>query len=416
LSRTNDIIAAIEIGTSSIKVSMAQPLDDGSISVIAFHETPCQNRVIKGEIYNVDATVELLGEALDHVEATSGKRISSAYLAVTGAHIGSINVQGSVPVRSYERKIADDDLVEATRHARAYNLPIDKIAVHSYQRSYIIDDQRCVSQPVGMIADKLTADIHFIYGGYNNIQTICNVVDEVLGFPANDISFSGIADIYGLALGADHRKGILVVDIGAGVTEYVVFYEDGCMHSGQITVGCDHIANDLSIGLRLPINKCREILKNHGSAVRKADGSTKCITVETALGHPPRVFKESTIQTVIELRLLELFEIINADLERQNVRELIGEGVILCGGGALITDIVELTESFFNIPAKIGQPGNVSGEVTAINSPRFVTTIGLLHLGYQLRQMEDVDNLPIHEVMKRDFVKFFNIARKAIRF
>ena len=391
-------------------------LGDGSISIIGVDETPCVNKVVKGEVQDVEEIKELLSDTLNRVEEATGCGVGKAYLAITGAHISSVNAQGGVPIRAEDRKITSEDIVDATRHARGYRLPIDQIPINSCQRAYLIDGERPMSQPLGMVAGTLTADIHFIYGNYNNVQTSCNLVDEVLGFPATDIAFAGIADMYGLALETEPSNGVLVLDIGAGVTEYVVYYEEGCMHSGQVTIGCEHLANDLAIGLRLPIPKAREVLRSNGSAMRRAEGGVRQVNVQTGLAQPPRAFKESTIQTIIEHRLLELFEIVRDDLAEHRMLELLSGGVVLCGGGALIPHIDELAGSFFAVPARIGQPGNVTGAEKEIQSPRYVTPIGLLHLGYQLREMEKSTATPFWEVIKHDFSRLIGIAKKAIKF
>ena len=96
--------------------------------------------------------------------------------------------------------------------------------------------------------------------------------------------------------------------------------------------------------------------------------------------------------------------------------ELLSDGIVLCGGGALIPHIDELAGSFFAVPARIGQPGNVTGAENEIKSPRYVTPIGLLHLGYQLREMEKSNAMPFWEIIKRDFSRISNVARRAIKF
>jgi cell division protein FtsA len=415
MARSHELITAVEIGTGSIKVFMGDPLDDGSMAIAAFHEAPTLGKVVKGEVVNVAAIVEQLSYSLNTVEENAGARIGPVYVALSGDHIGSTNVQGSAPVRSPDRIIAEEDIVDATRHARNYSLPIDQMDIHSFQRTYLVDGHRRTSKPLGMAANKLTADIHVIYGNRNNTQTTLRLLDEVLGFSATDVAFSAIADIYGVGIGNEARNGMLLMDMGTGVTEYALFHDDGCMHSGQFTIGCDHIANDLAVGLRLPISKCREILKNHGTALRRSGGNTETITVETSIGHPAREIKLSTVETIIEVRLFELFELIKADLEKNKVLRLIGDGIVFCGGGALIPNITELMENVYNVPVMVGTPGNISGATSELNSPRYVTPIGLLQLGRQMQQMDEADGLPLGKLVKRDFVKFVDLCKRAIR-
>ncbi len=419
-----DSITALEIGTASIKVLMGKPKEDGSIAIIGYDEITTLNRVIKGDVINVPAVAELLGQVLNNVEAVSREKIRKLYVAVTGSHIKSINVIGSVPITSPDRIITNNDIVEATRNAREYNLPLAQKDIHTYQRTYIIDDTLRVSNPEGMAGNKLTADIHVIYGNYNKIQTICSIIHNVLGAPADDIAFTGIADFYGLPVNNDHAKGTLVIDIGAGVTEYVVFYNDGCMHSGQITVGCEHIANDLSIGLRIPIDHCRELLKQlkqQGLSLIDDPDSERDIEVQMSL-QPARVFKESIPKQIITLRLNELFKLIKDELstsfidEDLDMTKLLGAGIILCGGGALIPDIKVLAKSIFNFPVEIGYPLNVSGVGKEINSPKYITPVGLLYLGHRLDLLEKESTPTFRQTVNVELNKLKNLTLKAFRF
>ena len=235
---SNNTITAIEIGTGSIKVMMGMPTDSGAMSIIGYDEISSLNRVTKGEVINVSEVEELLSEVLNNVETVAGKRINSVYLAITGNHIQATNVMGSVPITSADRVVSQNDMVDTYRNAQSFNLPVEYKKIHTFQRAFLIDGNRRVNNPEGMVANKLTSDIHVIYGNNNKIQTLCALVDDVLSVPAKEISFSGIADFHGIFMNGDHTNGVLIIDIGAGVTEYVVFYNDGCVHSGQIAVGC----------------------------------------------------------------------------------------------------------------------------------------------------------------------------------
>ena len=416
----------VEIGTASIKVLMGKPKDDGSIAIIGYDEATSLNRVVKGEVVNVPAISDLLGQVLNNVEAVSREHIKKLYLAVSGSHIKSINVVGSVPVTSTDRTITENEIVEATRNARCYNLPLEQKDIHTFQRTYLIDDTQRVSSPKGMAGNKLTADIHVIYGNYNKIQTLCNLVYNVLGAPASDIAFTGIADFYGLSGIEQKSSGTLIIDIGAGVTEYVVFHSGGCLHSGQLTVACEHIANDLSIGLGIPIEKSRELiklLKQQGfTLIDDGEDDSKKIEVQMSL-QPPLVFKQSVLRKIIRLRLQELFEVIKERLsgsfiidEVLDMTNLLGNGIVLCGGGALLPDIAALAKSIFNIPVEIGYPLNVSGVSKEINSPKYITPIGLLNLGHKLDLMEKESAPSFRQTVETELKKLKSVTMEAFRF
>ena len=420
--RSSTTITAVEVGTGAIKVMMGVPADTGAISIIGYDEVSSLNRVVKGEVVNVPEVEELLSEVLNNVETVADRRIKSVYLAITGSHIQSTNVMGSVPITSSDRIIVESDMTEAYRNAQSFNLPVEQKKIHMFQRTFLIDENRRASNPEGMVGNKLTADIHVVYGNSNKIKTLCTMVEDVLGVSAKELAFSGIANFYGCFANRDHSNGILIVDIGAGVTEYVVFYSGDCVHSGQVAVGCEHLANDLAVGLKLPINKCREIVRQQKVSPRKMDNVDKVVKVESTLGQPPKIFKEAVIQTIIETRLTELFQIIQSELagsfidDYLNMTQLLGDGIILCGGGALVPDIHKIAESVFGIPVKIGVPVNVSGIDKDINSPRYVTPVGLLHFGYIQEQLEKETAPSFRQTAESEIHKVMSLCRKALRF
>lgn len=414
MAKRNPPITAVEIGTGTVKVVIGIPEDDGTFTIAGYSEQPSGTRVRKGEVVDMDGAGEALSQALTAAESAAGCRIEAVYLAVTGRHIGCVNVQGTVPITAPDRVITEDDVVAATRHAMEHSLPMHKIKVNSFQCSYIIDNVRRISQPIGMVANNLSADIHVIHGDRNIIDTQCKLLEQVLGSEADDIAFSGIANFYGCVDIERSRKGILVADIGAGVTEYAIFHNEGCVHSGQLTVGCDHLANDLSIGLGIPIARARDVLREHGTALCKADSAKKSIVLQVLLSDPPRRFTEAAVATVIELRMRELFEIIRDDLVQSDVAGCIGDGVILSGGGALIPEIGDLCGAVFSLPVRIGRPLNITGE-DALCSPRFVTPVGLLHLGLHLGKLEQQRQLPLKEQMKRDLQRFYSVIKRAFQ-
>ena len=401
---------------------MGIPAESGTMSIIGYDEVSSLNRLIKGEVVNVPEVEELLSEVLNNVETVAGKRISSVYVALTGNHVQSTNVIGSVPITSSDRIVTRTHMTEAYRNAKSFNLPVEQKKIHTFQRTFLIDDDRRVNNPEGMVANKLAADLHVIYGNNNKIQTLCTLVNDVVGFSAKKIAFSGIADFYGVSVSREQTEGVLIIDIGAGVTEYVVFYNNACVHSGQIAVGCEHLANDLALALKLPISKCREIVRNQKVSRTKSENAEKVVKVGVSVGQPVKMVKEAIIQTIIETRLTELFEIIQSELTNSfiddffNITQLLGEGIILCGGGALIIDISKIAESVFACPVKTGLPINVSGVDVDINSPRYVTATGLLHLGYVYQELERETSPSFRQTAESELSKVVNLCRKALRF
>ena len=381
--RKRKILTGVEIGSSAIKVAMGEFQSGEVLGIVGVGEVPSL-KVVKGDITDATIVHEQLMQALAAAEKSSGAEIDRVFLAVTGGTIRTVNSPGWTAIARPDRRVLEEDLVVAHANAKGYALTPDKRVLHHLDRRYLLDGNREVTSPIGLVGGRLDAEIHIVYGQHNNIETVCRMLNDVMGYPASDVAFSGIASGFGVLPPDEMEKGVLVVDIGAGVTEYVVFYGAGVYHSGQVTVGCDHIANDLAIGLRLPIPRCRQLLLKlesmGASAEMTPDGRARPLAVD-AVGRAPRNIPLSAAEQIIELRVSELFQIILEDVRHNKALSRIAVGVVLCGGGAQVHGVERLARRVFDMNVTVGSPYLLSGRQELANSPRYATPIGLIRWG-----------------------------------
>lgn len=413
MPKNQEYVTAVEIGTGSIKTCMGLVNDETVVKILGYEELSTRDCVRKGEITATNAVLEQLTKVLNRLESKCKRPVEGVYLAVTGDHFRSTNVTGTIPIASADRVITESDIIEATRNARQWRLPPGQFWVASFQRMFIIDESRRVSRPLGMVGDRLSADNHMIYCDHNRVETLLRLVKNVLGEPVRDIVFSGIASYYAIDEPGTSERGVLCVDIGQGITEYVLFYEGGCMHSGQITVGCDHLANDLALGLQLPLDLSRELVMHHGSALLWSDAALHSVPVPDHRDKS-RCVPEGGIHKIMELRLQELFEVIRSDLDAHNLRGLMGEGIVLGGGGALIPNITDLAQRVFKTPARVGKPRAFPGLNEELLSPRLLTPIGLVSVAQRLGQIRP-KNPPIHRIVKQEVSNMAGLLWRAFK-
>ena len=418
--KRREILTGIEIGTSTVKVVMGEFLPDDVLAIVGVGEAPSL-RVSKGEIEEADVVGEQLKRAVRAAETASGMEIDGEiFLAVSGGHVKIVNSIGNTLVQSSDRRICEEDVINAAQAARGYTLPPDKQVLHSCERGYKIDENREVTNAIGIVGSKLEADVQIVYGQHNRLETNCRLLADVMGYAATDIAFSGVASAFAAFDDTDRSKGGLLIDIGAGVTEYVVFSGNGCYHCGQVTIGCDQIANDLSVGLQVPIVTGRAILRDMGevacSAIMNPDGRARIMTVE-GISKKPRQIPRSSIEHIVELRLRELFEVIRADLTKHHALERVGGLVKLCGGGALIPDLDRLANDVFRRPAVVARPLLLSGKEDILNSPLYFTPVGLIRWGKLILEIEeegDVDD-SLGRSLLRDARSMVRLVRDALR-
>ncbi|NOY82258.1 MAG: cell division protein FtsA [Kiritimatiellaeota bacterium] len=414
--RKKDILTGIELGTAYVKVAMGEFLPSEVVSIIGAAQVSSLHKVRKGSVLDAPAVQEQLAQALAVSEKESGVEIEDVFLAVTGGHIGSTTNVGNAPVQSPDRIITEEEVVTAVRNARSCRPPPEQSHINSIDRRFLVDDVREVANPIGQVGSRLQAEVHMIYGDRGAVETARTLVAEVLGYRETARAFSAVADTFALFSEEEQRRGSLVVDIGAGVTEYAVFHGPGCFHSSQIAVGCEHVVNDLAVAFRLPVPRAAGILHNlgdFGSAVTRPDGRKRLVEVETSSGKSRRI-PASTIEQVIELRLRELFEVVAADLKKTDAFQRVSNGVVLCGGGARVPGIVRLARQVFQMPVRVGTPYLAGGPREVIANPGFVTAIGLLRFGRKVREI-DRESPGLLEQLRIDGHRILNLAKRAFR-
>jgi len=375
-----EILTGIEIGSSAVKVVMGEFLPDDVLRVVGCGEAPSL-KVVKGEIVDASLVQEQLLRAVGAAERAADADVEQIFLAITGSHLGTVTSVGSTVTHADNRVISADDLVTVQRNARAYRLPPDRKVLHYSDRRYMVDGAREVPNPIGLVAQKLESEVQIVFCQLNSFDTVCQMVVDVMGYGPADAAFSGIAAAFGVLSFEEMQQGVLVIDIGAGITEYVVFHGPGLFHAGQVAVGCDHVINDLALGLRLPFPRSRKLLHDladlGGSAEMSADGRNRLVAVDT-VGKSTRHIPMSTVEKLVELRLGELLDIILADLRTHKALSRVGTGIVLTGGGAAIPGLHRLTGRVFGMPVQVGRPRLISGESDIGTSPRYVVPVGLL--------------------------------------
>ena len=414
--RKREIYTGVEIGSSMVKVVMGEFLPDDVLNIVGCGRRQSM-RMMKGAIADARIVNEQLMLALSDAENSAGVEIGPVFLAVTGQGIRATTTSGSTVIRGDNGKITEDDVQRTRSNAQAFALPPDKVVLHYADKRFVIDGEREVLNPVGQVGSKLQADVTTIYGRNNAVQTNRQMLGEIMGYPDSGTAFSGMATGFGAFSRHEMERGALIVDLGAGVTEYMMFLAPGVYHCGQVAVGCRNIVNDLSLGLRLSEAKAQQILHQlselGGSAVMNPDGRGRMKRIDVS-ANTTREIPLSAVEQIIDLRVRELFTIIARDLQAANALDRIAAGILLCGGGARIPGITELAEDTFKLPVQVGRPRLLSGEHEIVNSSRYVTPVGLLRWGKNYLDELAAEPPPM-EQMRHDAGWLWDQLKRAFR-
>jgi cell division protein FtsA len=375
----SSIIVGLEIGTSKVCVIVGEATSSGALNIIGVGQARSRG-VRKGEIADASLAEEDVRNAIVEAEQMANVEIRTVYLGVTGGHIRGFNNRGVHPVVSADREITEEDVQDVVKNAKAINLPAENIVVHAIRQHFLVDGQDGILNPVGMLGARVEVDVHVVHGNFNRLQNPIRIV-KGLSLEVEAIVFNGMASSLALLSNEQKELGALVIDIGGGSTEYVVYSNGIIKHTGVLAVGGDHISNDLAYGLKVPLGRAEQLKVEHGAALLDESIKGQTTTIENDLGLPIKTVNLEHLRRIMTLRLEEIFELIRQDLAHSGLLEYLRAGVFICGGGARVPQVQKLADQLFELPAFLGRTNSISGIKSALDQPEFATSIGLVKFG-----------------------------------
>lgn len=402
---SSSIIVGLEIGTSKVCAVVGEAGPAGSLNIIGVGQ--CRSRgVRKGEIMDAATASEDVRNAIVEAEQMADVEIRSVYLGVTGGHIRGFTNRGVHPVVSADREITKEDVEDVIKNAKAINLPAENYVLHAIRQHFLVDGQDGIADPVGMLGARVEVDMHVVHGNFNRLQNPIRVV-KGLQLDVEAIVFNGLASSLALLTNEQKEMGALVIDLGAGATEYAVYTNGVIKQVGALAVGGDHVSNDLAFGLKVPLSRAEELKIQHGSALVDEAIKGQTVSVKNELGFAGKAINIEHLRRIMALRLEEIFELIEQQLSDAGVLDYLRAGVVMTGGGARIADIQKLAENVFQLPVVLGKTNCVNGLRSALDQPEFAAGIGLVKFGsfQQKKRRNGVTHTlkeSLHNLLKRE--------------
>jgi len=373
------IIIGLEIGTSKVCAVAGEVNAQGALNIIGVGQARSRG-VRKGEIVDVNAQSEDIRNAIVEAEQMADVEIRSVYLGVTGGHIHGFNNRGVHPVVSADREISQQDVEDVIKNAKAINLPAENYVLHAIRQHFLVDGQNGITDPVGMLGARVEVDMHVVHGNFNRLQNPIRAV-KGLQLDVEAIVFNGLASALALLTPEQKELGALVIDIGGGTTEYVVYGGGIIKYTGVLAVGGDHVSNDLAYGLKVPLGRAEQLKIEHGGAFVEDSVKGRSVVLPNEHGLAERTINLEHLRRIMSVRLEEIFQLIEQELSANGLLDYLRCGVLLCGGGANIPGIHKLSENVLQLPTTLGRTNSISGLKSALDHPEFTTAIGLVKYG-----------------------------------
>lgn len=398
------LITALEIGTTTVKVLMAEMREDGGLMVAGIGE--CESRgVHKGEIVDFELALNAVRRALEKAETNSRRTIGeSIYLAASGGRAESRMHQAGIPVlNEYEEpggEVTSEDIDHALEVARKVPLADDRIALHTLQQAFEVDGRGGIANPQGMLAQDLKVGMLLIHGRRSTVENLKKILQ---GVPVTcaDAAFAGFCSALAVLTPDQKRAGAVVIDMGGGTTDYVVYNAGVVKLAGSIAVGGSHITEDICSGLNINRRQAEALKKESGSAVINAMAGEQSISVPSDGGFSGRVVRSVTLHTIIHARMEETFRLIADQIEANGLAGVLSAGIVLTGGGSALGGTVDLAQQVFNAPAQIGKVTNCVGISTKKEGARFAAVIGAVRYVADQKNAEPQKGGPLKEWFKK---------------
>ncbi len=369
--------ASIDVGTSKVASIVANLGDEGTIQILGVGVVPSEG-VHKGLVVNIDEAKEAIRESVMKAERTSGLKIESAYVGVTGRHISSLNSRGVVATTRSDRRVTADDLERVLESARSITIPSDRRLLHIIPRHYILDGHVAVKEPVGMHGFRLDVETHIVTAAAASVQNLIKSIRGI-GVEIENLVLSPLA-VGETVLSADERNaGAIVADIGAGTTDVAIFKEGCVWHSAILPVGGYQVTRDIAIGLGIPNELAEEMKKKYGTLTPTNDVGADHTEFDVGNRH---TVSYRGLNDIIRVRVEEILQLIMMEVPRGEWDALIPAGLVLTGGTANIPGIDMLAGDVLEMNhVRVGLPGDINGIADTLYDPASATSVGLLFWG-----------------------------------
>jgi cell division protein FtsA len=377
-----DLVVGLDIGTSKVTCLVAEALSDGQFEVIGIGTQPMSG-LKRGVVVNIEATVDAISRVVQEVELMAECKIRDVFTGIAGSHIKSFNSSGTVAIK--DKEVTAMDVERVIEVARAMPIPAEQQVLDILTQEFIIDGQGGVREPVGMSGVRLEVKVHIATGAVSAAQNVIKCVRRC-GLEVVGLILQPLASSHSVLTDDEKDLGVCLVDIGGGTTDIAVFTQGAIRHTAVLPVAGDQITNDIAMALRTPTSEAEDLKRQFGIAMHVMADPEQMIEVPGVGDRSPRPLSRQRLADVIEPRVSELFELVQAELRRSGYEELLSSGVVLTGGAAVMPGMVELAEEVFNLPARVGSPQYDGALADVVCKPHYATAMGLVMEGMTQRR------------------------------
>ena len=368
-----DLVVGLDIGTAKVMAVVAEFMPSGELRVAGLGISPSYG-LKRGVVVNIDATVQSIQQALKEAEMMADCKITRVYTGITGSHIRGQNSTGMVIVR--DKEVTPVDAARVVETAKAINIPNDQRLLLVEPQEFVIDGHE-VKEPIGMSGGRLEVKVHLVTGAQSAAENIVKCVRRC-GLEVEQLVLNPSASSHAVLTADEKALGVALVDIGAGTTDVSIYTEGSVRHTAVIPIAGDLITSDIAMALRTPTKDAEEIKVEYCVAKQLLADPSEQVEVPGLGDRMPRMLSRQALGAVIEPRVEEIYSLVHQVIRDSGYEELLGSGIVITGGSAVMPGMVELGEDIFLKPVRKGVPTYGGPLFDMVANPRSATVMGLL--------------------------------------
>ncbi len=374
----NEIITGLDIGSTKVCAVIAEKTGKNKFKILGVGKAPSTG-LVRGEVSNIIDTANSIKAALNEAEEQAGVKVTEVIAGVSGENISSIRSRNYVTITNEEQEVTMADLRKLKEDMRSIQFSKDMKILHILHEEFFVDRQGVVTNPLGVACSRIEASNHVVMASGTAIQNIQKSVKRG-GYEVGDLKLQSLASASAVLEDAEKDLGVLLLDIGGGTTDVLIYQGNAIRYSRVYGIAGNRITNDIKETLNVIAEDAEQLKTNYGYATEAAIVKDDTITVKGVGPRPSTRIPISLLTQIIRSRVEELFEIINIELEKSDVKKKIRAGLVITGGGALLKGITDLAEKVFGVPARVGLPAeeHFDGSIGELSKPEYATALGLL--------------------------------------
>ncbi|MBQ4230420.1 MAG: cell division protein FtsA [Salinivirgaceae bacterium] len=392
--QNENIIAAIDVGTTKIVALVGRKNDEGHIEVIGYGRTESSG-VRRGAVLNIEEACRSIKKAVTQAEETSGYKITEAYVGIAGQHIRSKRSSSIKNRNSANDAISQADIDFLVSQMRDAPTEMGEEVLHILPQSYTVDDMHDIQSPVGMYGKQLSCDFHIVFGktaAANNLRMCV----ERNGIKVKKLILEPLASSTAVLSDDDKELGVALVDIGGGTTDIAIYQNGRIFHTEVIPFGGNSITNDIREGCSILERQAEQLKVQYGSATVTDDLKDKKVCIQSTGGLRGKEITLSFLAEIINARIDEIIKTVILHIDSSGAFRQLGAGIVITGGGSMLKNLRQLFELRAGREVRIGVPNRLikSNFDNMAILPSNSTSIGLLIMGFD-QSLNDGKNMDL---------------------